>query len=227
MRKFENVFIASYGVLTVVVFLLMIYFGGLLNSVNTLLYREISFLISPYSLQQTITVPLYQLYNFNLFIFSFVLLIRLPNIFAKLGALYLIGSAIIGLLLIHFPMDPRGFGDSLTGNQHILVAALQSFCIVIGILYISNGFTRKLQWLSQASHAISIIILLAGLVIGVFALFSMREYVGLLEKLPIAAFMLWILLTSWGILQSDNRINYAFFTMPTKEKGIIQKKKRK
>lgn len=210
MRKFENIFIAFYGVVTVIAFLLMILFGGLLDSFHTLVYKEISFLISPHSLRYSLTLPLYQIYNITLLIFALILLVRIPNIIAKLGALYLVGSTIIGILLVHFPMDPLGVGDSLTGKQHILITAIEFLCIIIAILLMRRGFGKKLQWLSGASYIVSILILFAGMLIGIFALFSMREFVGITEKLPIAAFLVWILMTSWGIFRSDKRVHYHF-----------------
>ena len=69
----ENFLIAYTGVVGVFIFILMIFFGGIFNSVNSLLYREISFIISPYSSAKNITIPLFQLYNIHLIIFSILL----------------------------------------------------------------------------------------------------------------------------------------------------------
>lgn len=220
MYKIENILLFIYGCITVSTFLLMLYFGGLLNSFETVLYHEISFLISPYSLFSEVTIPLYQLYNLHLLLFSLILLLRVPNIFAKLGALYLAGSTVIGLLLIQFPMDPIQLGQSIAGKQHILVIVIQGITLACAIVLLGRGFTKKLQVLSDLSYGLSLLILLGGLIIGIFALMSMRAYVGFIEKLPIFAFLFWIVITSVWFVLYDKRIKYGL----PKQKQIKKRK---
>lgn len=211
MIKLENYFIAIYGITTVIVFIAMVIFGGLFDSIHTVFFREVSFFISPYSLRQSITVPLYRLYNIQLFMFSIVLFIRLKNIFARLGALYLSLSAILGIILIQFPMDPRGISESVSGTTHIIFVILTALHIVIAIALLSDGFRRNknLFLLSTYSTEISIVILVAGFLTGIFAFFSMPFYVGFFEKLPVAAFLGWIFLTSVWMIKSDKRVRYV------------------
>jgi hypothetical protein len=211
MIKLENVLIAIYGVATVVVFLIMISFGGLFDSVHTLLFQEVSFLISPYSLTENITVPLYQLYNINLLLFSVVLLFRMRNVFAKIGALYLSLSSVTGLMLIQFPMDAIHLSRSFAGGTHILLALLTAFYIMVALLLFGYSFkkNKNLKILSTYSVEISLIIMIAGFLTGISALLSMPVYVGILQKLPIAAFLFWIVLTAFFMLRSDRRIHYA------------------
>lgn len=212
MLKLENLLIAFYGITTVAVFLIMVYFGGLFDSVHTLLFREISFLISPYSLTEDITVPLYRMYNINLLMFSLVLLLRVRNVFAKLGALYLSMSAVSGILLIAIPMDAVLLSRSVSGFTHILAALLTAFYIMVAMMLFGLGFkkSKNLMKLAEYSFELSIVMLLAGFFTAVFALISMPEYVGLFQKLPIAAFLLWIVLTAFWMLHSDRRVSYVW-----------------
>lgn len=211
MIKVENILIAFYGIMTVGVFIIMISFGGLFDSIHTTLFREVSYLISPYALRDDVTVPLFRLYNVNLLLFSLVLLLRLKNIFAKLGALYLSVSAVTGVLLVQFPLDPIRLSQSLTGSTHIIVSLLTGFYIMVALLLFGYSFkkNKNLKTLSTYSFEISFIILIAGFLTGIFAILSMPDYVGLTQKLPIAAFLAWIIMTAIWMLRSDRRINYA------------------
>lgn len=211
MIKLENILIAFYGTATVVVFIIMIIYGGLFDSLHTLLFREVSFLISPYSLNDAITVPLYRIYNFNLLMFSIILLIRLHNIFAKLGALYLSMSALFSLLLIQFPMDPLGLSQSVSGSTHIIFVLIAGFYIIIALMLFGIAFkkNKNLTMLSSYSNEISFIIMIASFLTAVFALLSMPTYVGFFQKLPIAVFLLWIVITSIRIIRSDKRVKYT------------------
>jgi hypothetical protein len=211
MIKLENILIAFYGITTVAVFLLMVVWGGLFDSVHTLLFREVSFLISPYSLTESTSVPLYSLYNSNLLIFAIILFLRLRNMFAKIGALYLAMSSVTGLLLIHTPMDPIYLAKSYSGTLHIGVTLMTAFFILVALVLFGYSFkkNKNLMVLSTYSFFISTIILVAGFLTAVFALLSLPTYVGFIEKLPMAAFLFWIILTAIWMLHSDRRVRYS------------------
>lgn len=218
MIKTENIFIAVYGSTTVLVFILMTVFGGLFNSLHTVLFREISFIISPYSLYQDITVPMYKIYNTCLLLFSLVLCLRMKNTFAKLGALYLSMSAVYGLLLVEIPMDAIQFSRSLSGFSHVVVTLLTGIFMLVALLLFGYGIrsNKNLLFISRYSFAVSMVILITGFLTGVFALLNMPEYVGFIQKLPIAAFLFWIILTAVWMLRSDRRVHYA--ALPVKKK---------
>lgn len=210
MIKLENILITFYGLTTVAVFVIMVVYGGLFNSIQTLLFREVSFLISPYSLTEELTTPLYRLYNVNLFLFSIVLFLRLRNIYAKLGALYLSMSSVTGLLLLQIPMDPLHLANSASGAGHIVVAILTAFYIMVALMLFSYSFkkNKNLKLLAHYSLVVSIFMLIAGFLTGVFAMLSLPSYVGLTQKLPIAAFLFWIVMTALWMLKSDKRVKY-------------------
>lgn len=211
MIKVENILIAFYGISTVAVFVIMIIYGGLFDSLHTLLYREISFLISPYSLKETVTVPLYRIYNFNLLMFSIILFVRMHNVFARVGALYLSMSAIFSLFLIQYPMDPLLLSKSVSGSTHIIFVLIAGFYLILSLILFGIAFkkNKNLALLSQYSTEIGLIIMVASFFTAVFALMNMPEYVGLFQKLPIMAFLTWILMTSFKIIKSDNRVKYS------------------
>lgn len=210
MIKIENIFIALYGIITVIVFILMLTFGGLFNSLHSLYFQEISYLISPYSSNHEVAIPLYRLYNLCLLLFSILLILRFQNIFAKIGAMYLVLSAVSSLLLVEVPMDPLQFSHSYSGLAHILIAMLTVVYIVSAMVLFGYTFrkNRNLSFVSKYSFVISIIVVCGGLLSGIFALLNMSAYVGIIEKLPIIAFLVWISMTAIWVLQSDKRIHY-------------------
>lgn len=211
MIKLKNILIAVYGILTVIVFISMIAAGGLFNSVNALLYREISFIISPFTFNGVITIPLYRLYNILLFIFSALLFLRTQNLYIRLGSLFLSMSAVFGILLIRYPMVPSGSSVSLSALSHIALAIIIVLYIFTALTLFGYGFKsyKNLAFLYNFTTEISIIILILGFIAGLFAYLNMPAYVGLFQKLPIMAFLLWIIMTSLAMLHSDKRIKYT------------------
>ena len=132
------------------------------------------------------------------------------NFFAKLGSVSLGVSAVIGLILIWFPMDPPLMPPTIKGLIHISVVLIMSLFIVIALSLFGKAFKHmtNLVWLSKYSYSISIILFTAASITGLFALVHDSSLVGLTEKLPIGAFLSWILLVAIGILKSDKRIKY-------------------
>ena len=210
MLKTENLLIAIFGAITVTTFIFLLLFGGLFQSINSLLFLEISFLISPYTPLKNFTIPIFQTYNFYLILFASVLMLRLNNKFGKLGGLYLLVSGILGLLLVQFPMDPRGISESEAGLTHISVLLVMAFYTASAMFLLGYSFyhSKNLGWLAPITFLICLLLLLIGFLTGVFALLSMPTFVGITEKLPIAAYLGWILLISFAILKSDHRIKY-------------------
>lgn len=210
MIKLKNILIAIYGILTILVFLSMIAAGGLFNSLNALLFREISFIISPFTFNGIITIPLYRLYNILLFIFAALLFLRTQNIYVRLGSLFLSMSAVFGIMLIRYPMDPSGAPVSISALSHIAIAIIIVLYIFTALTLYGYGFKsyKNLAFLYSFTTEISILILILGFFAGVFAYLNMPTFVGLFQKLPIIAFLVWILITSVAMLRSDKRIKY-------------------
>lgn len=210
MLKIENLLITSYGVITVLVFTSMLVVGGLFDSLQSLLFREVSYIVSPYISTSDFTIPLYQLYNYYLILFAFALSLRMKSVYAKLGSLHLILSAMIGLSLVQFPMDPQGKSASYTGITHIVIVLFMCLYIMVALVLLAYAFKRmkRLRWLSNYSVILSFILLYLGFFTGIFALLSMPHYVGVIEKLPIAVFLFWIILTAVGMVHSDKRIKH-------------------
>jgi hypothetical protein len=204
----ENFLIAYTGVVAVFIFILMIFFGGIFNSVNSLLYREVSFLISPNSATKFLTIPLFQLYNIHLILFSLLLSVRLHNRYSKIGAIYLLIASLFGLVLLKFPMDPRGISQSPAGVTHITIALMMALFIVISLLLLSKGLkkSKKFVWLSKLSFLVGITVTIFGFLTGLFAAFSLPSLVGLMERLPIGAFLIWIYKAATGLLKSKKDI---------------------
>jgi hypothetical protein len=209
MRKIQNSLIAFLGLMTIVSFLLFLIVGGEFNSLQTFLFKEVSFLISPYSGQESISVPLFLVFLINLFFFSLLLMVKLPNQYTKIGGMFLLLSSIIGFILLQFPLDPRGISESTAGMTHIILILLLSLTIIISLLLFSKGFQKikALSWLAKLSLSVCIIILLTGSITTLFALFSLPLYVGFFQKAPIFSFLVWLFLVTIGIFKSGYRLN--------------------
>ncbi len=170
-------------------------------------------MLSPFIPVQDLTVPIFLLYNFFLFLFSLFLGIRIRNHFVRLGALSLAMSSIIGIILLSFPMDPNGDPTTIVGFQHNIIVISMSLYIILSLLLFFYGFkkTRNFSTLAKYSLLVGIIISLTGLFTGIAAFLSLSRYVGILERLPVTAFLIWVFRTSENILKSDKRTKYNFF----------------
>jgi len=117
-------------------------------------------------------------------------------------------------------MDPLGISKSFSGSTHILLTLLTFFYITVALVLFGYAFKKNKHFLilSTYSFEISLIILAAGFLTGISAIFSMPSYVGFFEKLPVASFMAWIILTSFFVIRSDRRIKYMKYTNAKKLK---------
>lgn len=212
MLKIENLLITSFGIITVVTFLSLLIFGGLFNSINVLFTQEVSSLISPFSPNKQITVPIYKVYIYYLILFSVAIFVRFSSVFARIGSLYLLVSAALGLMLLDFPMDPRGISGSERGITHIVMTLFMTLYMSCAVLIFAFAFrqNKNLSWLSDLSFIICIVLLAAGFLTGIFAFFSLPSFVGSTQKLPIVAYLAWIFITAIAILKSDKRIKRYF-----------------
>jgi hypothetical protein len=203
----ENFLVAYTGIVSVFIFILMILFGGIFETINSLFFREISFLISPYSATKYLTVPLFQLYCFHLLLFSLFLNLRFHNILSKLGAIYLLAASMAGFVLLVFPMDPRGISGSVAGITHITVTLIMTMLVVMALFLLSRGLknAQKFHWLSQFSFLLASVLLISGFITGVLAVLSLDYLVGLTERLPIILFLVWIFCAALGVLYSRKR----------------------
>lgn len=209
MLKIENLIVAFWGVISLLIFIVFILIGTLLDAKSYFLSREFSYFISPYLAGNAITIPLFQLYNIALIFFSLGLFIRFNQLFARLGSMQLFFSAIVGLILIMFPMENPLLPQTLAGLIHVIIVTIMMLFIVNALLYFSKAFLHysHLIWLSSISYGIALVLLVFGGLSGIFAYYN-RSLVGLAEKLPVGAFLFWIFLVSVSIIKSDKRVKY-------------------
>lgn len=209
MLKIENLIVAFWGIISLLVFIIFILIGSLYDVKDQFFSREFSYFISPYLAGNAITIPLFQFYNIALVFFSIGLFIRFTQVYARIGSMQLFFSAIVGLILIMFPMENPLLPQTLAGLIHVIIVTIMMLFIVNALLYFSKAFLHysHLVWLSPISYWIAMVLLVFGGLSGIFAYYN-RDLVGLAEKLPVGAFLLWIFLVTIGILKSDKRVKY-------------------
>jgi hypothetical protein len=213
MIKIENILSASFAIIAFCLLMLLLWYGGIVGSLTSLLFVEISFTISPYSPINHVAIPLYQMLQFSLLVFALILLSRLHNIVAKRAAMFLALSSIVGVLLVYFPMDEPGGEKTWTGMAHVWIAALMSIAAVMALFLFAQAFkeTANLGRLAWFSRLIGYLLLVSGGLTIIFALLRLSPWVALMERLPMVAFFGWILVTGVGMLWSDKRVRYPFF----------------
>jgi hypothetical protein len=193
--------VSILGIITIVFFLLMYISGGYFNSVNTFLYREISLSISPFADKNINTLLYFYLFNFSLILFSIFLYIKVKGKSALIGSIFLVLSVITSLILLVFPMDFPGAPLSLVGIKHNLVAMGIALFIVLSLFFYSKAFnkTKNMKSLARYSKTLSAFILITALITGIFAMLNLSDAVGLVQKFPVSAFIIWIFLTSINV----------------------------
>ncbi len=205
-----NIITALFGCITVLLFILLGVSGGFYNSIHTFLFQEVSYSISPFTEYKEFTVPIYKQFNLYLLLFAVLLGIRLKSPLAKLGSLYLSFAAVVGFVLLKFPMDAEGRGDTLEGLSHNIYTIILSLYITVALFLFVYAFRKikRLLWVSKFTFTIAVTFLCTSIVAGIFAFLSKPLYVGFLERFAIGIYLFWIVVVAFSMLQSNKRATY-------------------
>ncbi len=201
MKKFYPLF----GIVGPIVYVLAVIMGGYLRNDYSFLYNTISELTVSNAPNLMLMSALFGIYNIFLFIFGLGAFIdkeidKSKKFQAANLMIALIGF--LGLLLIFFPQDPRTAAVTLTGTLHIALAGITSLFTLICVILMGINFRKVTEWKSFGIYSIiSFIVILVSGGMAAMSVASNSAYGGLFERITIFAFMFWVIVYSYLIIQ--------------------------
>jgi hypothetical membrane protein len=195
--KMKKLLILS-GILAPVIYVGTVILGGILRPGYSHMAEAISELVSAGAPNKPLLSSLFIVYNILCSAFGIGLLQQTINTSGrktsgKFGAISLILIGIIGLLLeLFFPQDPGGPAVTFAGTLHIILASMAALLTMIAV--VATGL-----WIRQISgfkgYTLYSIITFAVIFVagGTVPILGMTyPYFGLLERIPIGAFIQWL-----------------------------------
>jgi len=148
---------------------------------------------------------LFLVYNALLLVFATGisrLAIREKNTPLKLSGVFLVICALSGLAMAFFRQDPIGAPATFTGTMHLALAAVASLSTILAIFFGASGLgrmeeTRSLRLFSRLMGLA--VVVTGGLAAAGTNLFP--QVFGILERLTIGAFMLWLMIISRRLMR--------------------------
>jgi hypothetical membrane protein len=122
------------------------------------------------------------------------------------SGIVLVCCALAGLLMKFFRQDPIGEPLTFTGFMHLILAALTSLGTIFAIFLSASGF-RKLEntrGLRTFALVMGVIVLISGGLTAVGTT-QLPAVFGILERITIGSFMLWLLVISIALLYQDSK----------------------
>ncbi len=124
---------------------------------------------------------------------------------AQCASIFIILIGLFGFVITWFPINTRGTELTYIGRIHIV------FVSIISLLTVLSGFFFWFAYKKTNLHLFAKISLFAGLLFTlsrpIAAVNVMSSYAGLYERIPIATFLIWILLTSVLMIKVPNTSN--------------------
>jgi len=195
------------GILTPLFYIFNVVLGGALWPGYSHVRQAISELTMAGVPNLALMDALFTIYGFMLLAFSLGFSLRwgrAGNRPLTISGIALVACAAAGLAMKFFRQDPIGEPLTFTGTMHLILAGVTSLGTIFAIFFAAAGF-RKLPYagdLRVFSLVMGAIVLVSG---GLTAAGTTQlpAIFGILERITIGAFMLWLLVISLSLLKSD------------------------
>jgi hypothetical protein len=113
----------------------------------------------------------------------------------KLGLILLCIWAVGVLVAMIFPIDPEGSPSTISGTIHETNGPITFLSLTIGIILVSIGFRRDVNWGSLYRYALILSLVMLIIFISVVVNFATGlRYEGILQRLYLVTFSLWFVM---------------------------------
>ncbi|MGB9936588.1 MAG: DUF998 domain-containing protein [Methanobacterium sp.] len=201
MKKIYGLF----GLIGPLIYILAVIIGGALRNDYSQLYNTISELITVNAPNLILMCIMFAIYNVSLAIFGIGALLdtKIDNSKKYRSAmLMLMLTGILGIILLFFPQDIRGTPVTTTGTIHIAVAGISSLLSILTIFLTGFSFKNKMNNFANYSFISGIVVVISG-GLAAFSVGNNLFFGGLLEKITIIVFIVWIMVFSYVILKKN------------------------
>ena len=201
MKKIYTIF----GFIGPIIYILAIIIGGALRNDYSQLYNTVSELSMANAPNLILMVIMFGIYNISILIFGIGAFLDGEVDTGKkyrIAMLMLVLTAILGIVLIFFPQDPRSSPFTAVGTTHIAVAGISSLLTILTIFFTGFSFRKKADMNNFANYSFisGIIVVISG-GLAAYSVGNNLFFGGLLEKITILTFIVWVMVFSYVILK--------------------------
>lgn len=194
--------LASAGVIATGVYVATVIYGGVLDPSYSHVAQPISALIQDGAPFKERLDTLFLVYNVLALIFAGGLFRHFARGRSSLalGSVMLAVTAIFGLVMKYFPMDPIGAAMTATGIGHLILASLMSLGTLAALLFFAIGLRHTPGWDGWSGFTwITLAFTAATGAVAALAAAQVWPTMGLWERLTIGAPLLWMLLVGFRL----------------------------
>lgn len=201
MKKTYTIF----GFLGPIIYILAVIIGGAIRNDYSQLYNTVSELSMTNAPNLFLMDIMFGIYNISLLIFGIGAFLDTEVDTSKkyrAAMLMLVLTGISGILLLFFPQDPRGMPFTTVGTTHIAVAGISSLLTILAIFLTGFSFRKKVDMnnFTKYSFISGILVVVSG-GISAYSVGNNLFFGGLLEKITILTFIVWVIVFSYVILK--------------------------
>ena len=203
MKKLYTIF----GFLGPILYILAIIIGGALRSDYSQMYNTISELITFNAPNLFLMAVMFGIYNISLSLFGVGAFFDNSVDTSKkyhFAMFMLVLTGILGIALLFFPQDLRGAAITSTGTLHITLAGFSSLFSILTIFLTGFSFKNKvgLKNFTNYTFLSGIIVVVSG-GLAAFSVGNNLFFGGLMEKITILIFILWVMVLSYVLLKKN------------------------
>jgi len=184
-----------FGIISAVFYIGAVMLGGILWPG----YSHVRQAISELTFRQAPNLPLMQslfwIYNLSLLICSVGLFLHAKTKTMKASATFLAACALAGVMMFFFPQDPLHTTLTTSGLLHLIFAGVASITTLLAVSFAAAGEWRENRKLGIFSWIVFGVIMLSG-PITAMAPTMLPEYFGIVERITIGTFIVWLLIYS-------------------------------
>lgn len=198
------------GVAAAMIYAGTVLLGGLLRPAYSHISMAISELVADGAPNRALLSSLFLVYNTLLSIFGIGFILKVNSqprgrVSGLIGSLALMLVGVAGLLMeLVFPQEPGGTATTFAGTMHFVMAGVASLGTMVAILFLAFWFRNipALKGLIAYSFLSVAIVFLSGGVTAA-ALANHSAFFGLMERITILTFILWMFVIGHRMAQLD------------------------
>jgi hypothetical protein len=203
MRSRPSIWLVG-GVVAPLIYVGAVVLGGILTPGYSHVAGPVGALTMTGAPAAVVLIPLFALYNALLIAFAFTVREVLWTKGVRLGLaapIALAVAALMGALMLLYPIDPLGAPSTATGRMHAWFAGIAALAAMLAVLSTAGGLSRS-GWRTLAVYSYAS---LAAIVVSdIWAAMTageMSPLMGLAERLTIAAFLQWLFVLALALVR--------------------------
>ncbi len=200
------------GVSAAVIYIGTVLLGGLLRPGYSHISMAISELVADGAPNRALLSSLFLVYNALLSVFGTGLLLKVNSrsrgwVSGMIGSLALLLVGLAGILMeVAFPQEPGGTATTFAGIMHFVMAGIAALGTMVAILMLAFWFkniSALKGYVVYSLISVAVIFLSGGL--GAAAMANHSPLFGLIERITIFTFTLWMFVIGWKMTQLEGK----------------------